>query len=685
MDEIKQKIIAKIEKDFVFKQTQEYIGLVQSASDTDQIKNILSALEEAYKNKDYIAPALPPIKKEIFEFEVPSKKVSIVALLKTMEKNLRPAVFNKYMKLRDGKLKLNPEDFGDNLSKLIKDTFKVSDCTAYECYYAFEVPAMQFGLSDSSKALIELISSEYTEYRFAKDTEAYNKECEKKEATNKVVEEDNLKETEWEKVAKRVLEDESLTEAFPVIKEWSLLDEDITEKMARLCCIRVDAKRHLLLDTDTLKYTFEARDKEEAIIYMGEQHQYINPLCIIKEKKEDKDGDLVWRNLSDAELYKRHLTIAQFTNYDLRSPHKYEITRDCKRIGVNQSGVTRADIEPVFYEECDKWIRLMATDKYDEVLSWIAHSLDFSVPLPVLSLIGPPNTGKSLLFLAIQEQIKDAEAPLTPTEYHESGFNGALLTNPFIVADDGGIEVNTRNRNLWLDRFKRYVTHSSWSVNPKYGGQTTLHGHIRSYCAFNMDKPHIRSLFHLKNEALGQRIFDVEVDKENLDEIIKLFQEYDVLGEKDLEDRWLNNGKLTKHVSWLIKNRIDYPVPTGTGRWGNMVDYQFTGAIAATQSQQLMLEFLVNSVADQQTYCRIIDYKKSKHIMFSLRTLVDAYKMISGDRKTSEKDFKEMLVSIGANNCVIRMEGKTVRGWVIPYAKFVEVTSEGDEDEADEV
>jgi len=676
MTRIQEALIAEAKKSFLFDKTEEYIELIKSTDNNEKLKEIFTALEDAYKHRDYTPPALPPIEKEVFEFEVPSKKVSIASLLKKMEKELPAPVFNQFMRLKDGKLKLSPDEFPDVMRRLIHKTFLKTDCTAHEAFFAFEVPAMQFGLVQADSTLMELISNVYTEYKFKSETDKYNSECESKEKDNTLVEENEAKISSWKEAAERVLEDELMLEVFPWIEECSIDDDDIADKLARLTCIKVDKEKHLLLDINTLKYTFEARDREEATIYISQQAQYQNPLCILEVLKEDKDGDLVKKKVPKGEIYENHLTIAQFTSYDLRAPHKYEISRDREKVGILQSGVTLANIEPKFCEECNLWISLMTADKFDEVQAWIANSFNFSVPLPVLSLLGPPNTGKSLLMLAIQEQIKNPEAALTPVLYEESGFNGALLTNPFIVADDGGLFVTPENRDLWLDRFKRYVTNSAWSVNPKYGGQTTLSGHVRAYCAFNRDKPHIRSLFHAENEALGQRIFDVEVPEENLDQIVELFRTCDVLGDKDKDDRWLQEGKLTRHVAWLIQNRDKFPVLDGTGRWGNMTEYKFKGAVASTNGQQLMLEFLQNSVADNASYSRLREIRGVNYVLFDIRTLQEAFKMSSGDRKVTEKCFKDMFGSLGIENKVTSIEGKSMRVWRIIHSEFIKVMGE---------
>lgn len=666
MSPLQEKLIATARKEYQYKDTEEFVELFKSTEDIEKLRSYFTALREGYERRDYVPPATLPPEKVQYEFEVPNAELSTKTLIQKMEKKLRSPEYNQFIKLKDAKLKLEQEDFNTVMPRLVSQTLDKLDCTAYQLFYIFRTAAMQFGLSDSDQVLMNLINKIYTEYRHHKDTEEWKQKNQAVEESNKVAEESNNKYAKWQDVAKRVVEDDSLTKVFPFLKNLDVNDEKSLEVLAHIVCIKISRDKHLLLDPKTLKYTYEVRDSSEVITLISQQFQYVNPLCITEREVIDKDGNIRTVPIPKTELYDMHIMITQYTEIDLRAPHKYELSLKDEQLGVKQSGVTRANITPVYSEKCDTWMRDAFGNNYEYIRCWVAHCLDFNKPLPILSIIGPPNTGKSLLINAIEEQIQDAEAHLSPIDHHESGYNGQLLSNPFVVADDGGLVVTPKNRELWKDRFKNYVTHTAWKVNPKYGGQTTLHGHIRCYCAFNRDKPHVRSMFNEKNEALGQRIYDVEIHEEKSDSITQMFLNEDVLGERDVSNKWLNNGHLTKHVAWLIHNKDKFPVPKGTGRWGNMTDYKFIGAVATSNTEQLILEFLSDCVDECSFYCRRQEVDLADNIVVLPKEFTQAFKESSGIRNVPKQSAIDILKNLGAVNKSVRVGESIKKAWVFP-------------------
>lgn len=663
MSPLQEKLIQTARDQYQYKETEEFVELFKSTEDQETLRTYFKALRDGYERRDYVPPASRPPEKVEYDFEVPNTNLSTKTITQRMEKKLSSAEYNQFMQLSDAKQKLESSDFTPVMARLISQTLDKIDCTAHQLFYVFRSAAMQFGLTDSESSLMGIINKIYTEYKHHKDTEEWKLTNQKAELSNQVAEESNDKYTSWKDVALRVIKDKSLTKVFPFLNNLDLEDKNSVDILAHIVCIKVSKEKHLLLDPKTLKYTFEVRDSSEVITLISQQFQYKNPLCIISREIMDKDDNLRTVPVPKGELYDMHVMITQYTEIDLRAPVKYELALTDDQLGVKQSGVTRAKIDQVYSEDCDLWMRKAFGTYYEKIRCWVAHCLDFNKPLPVLSIIGPPNTGKSLLIGAVQEQIKDAEANLTPVSYHESGYNGALLSNPFIVADDGGLVVTPDNRELWKDRFKNYVTHSSWAVNPKYGGQTTLHGHLRCYCAFNKDKPHVRAMFNEKNDALGQRIYDVEILEDDAQAIVDMFDRLDVLGDNDQESRWLKNGHLTKHVAWLIAHKDKYPVPNGTGRWGNLSDYKFIGAVATSKTDQLILEFLEESLEDNAPFCRRHTDSGTKYIDVHIKTFMDAFKDKSRLANTSKQEGIDILKNLGASDTSSRMNGQVRTVW----------------------
>ncbi len=678
MTESQEQVINIMKSEFgTLSNIQEFIDMVGISSD-DKLPAVCEALEKAWENRDYVAPVLPPIDKEKFSFSVPGTKASIKPVLKKMEKGLPTPVYNQFVRLNDGKQKHDPEQFEETMGALISKTFQQTECSWHEMYTVYETAAMQFSVPDSSTALIDLISRVYTEYKYDFDMAKYKASCVTAEVTNSILVDKAARLDAWAEVAQRVQQCEALCKVFPWIPALDLSTDEAAEALALIVCVKVDQKKHLLLDPETLQYSFEARDKDEVIIFIRKQTQYQNPLCQLTFMKEDeKTGDLIEKPVARGDLYENHLTISQYAEFDLRASDNYELSRQGKQIGVKQSGISRSHPEAVYSETCNTWLEKLTGEFYDMTCVWVAHSTDFGTALPAYSILGHPNVGKSLLMLAIKAQFKCAEAWMTPISFEEETFSGALLTLPFIVADDGGLEITAQNRESWKDKFKGYVTQSAWTINQKYGGIITMEGHIRSYCAFNQDKPHVRKLFNVMNDALGQRIFDVSVPDENVEWLESMFQCVDCYGEENPVNAWLGiDGILTKHVAWLIENKDSFPVPSKTGRWGNMRDYVFKGALASTKTEQLILEFVKNSVNDNTSYCRKVTRKEETLLFFNIRVMLEAFRMESGQRNTSEKDIKDLLTGLGAYNTGLSIDGKTVRQWRIQIEVYNDITEE---------
>lgn len=654
----------------------EYIELFESTQDIEKLKQYFEAMETAHSRLDVKMPAVPVPEKIVFEFEIPSKSVSIASLLIKVEKLFPAPAYNQLTRLNDAKQKLDSCDFEPVIGGLAAELFNSTDCTATQAFFVLKTAAMQFNQQHSEKALIDLISKVYTEYRHYKETVKHEAACADKEVSNSLVVEQLTREDIWREVADRVVHDPQLCKVFPGLASLDLESPSAKEALASLVCIKVNKEKHLLLDPVTLKHTYECRGLDEAVILImnsgKEFSEYRNPLCVI-ERFVESEGEAKLKKVPRTEIYETHVTFSKHVETDLRANAQYEVFREDNEIGVKQAGIKRASISPVWNDNCDSWMRLLTGNNYSKVVTWTANSFDFSTALPVLSFLGDSNTGKSLLIMAITEQLKSHEKAISPMVHHETPYNGALLTNPFVVADDGGLEVTRQTLEIWKDRYKQYVTTSSWGVNPKYGGQVSMHGFLRSYCAFNKDKPHIRKLFNERNVALGERILDVEVPEENTQALRQMFKDMDVYGELDPSNKWLGkDGLLTCHVAYLIHNKDNYPVPEKTGRWGNMVDYKYTGEIAGTRQEQGIIEFLHDSLTSSNSYCFIHEVQGIKHAVINLTQFFEALKLSTGRRDYLKSDITNVFRRMEATNKPVTINGDNARKWLIPMENIGE-------------
>ena len=285
--------------------------------------------------------------------------------------------------------------------------------------------------------------------------------------------------------------------------------------------------------------------------------------------------------------------------------------------------------------------------------------------MPILSFVGAPNTGKSLLVKSLSELFEHAEASITPDILFGEDFNGAILSNPFVVADDGGFTIDASNKALWTDHLKQFISKNRWSVNPKFGKQLSLIGYLRGYFAFNHDKQHVRSLFTTENEALGQRVLDVEVPTENVKKLSNMFRDLDVYGEKDPRNTWLGQeGKLTQHIMHIIENKDKYPLPSINGRWGNMVGYKFIGKLATTKDNQVVIDFLQESVENRCSFTAPMEEDQDL-IKIHLKDFLSELKEYDKKGRFTRTAVVEVLQSLGAINKKTSKE----RYWVFSLRK----------------
>jgi hypothetical protein len=417
-----------------------------------------------------------------------------------------------------------------------------------------------------------------------------------------------------------------------------------------------------------MSYSIRVSDKDSVLLWLkgvDTGQEYRNPLVITTTHKQNEEGDWVVKQVSLNDLFFNHATPVSETEVDLNTQGMYEPVRNKHGgITVKMSGTRSNDITPVYSADCEAWMRKITNVEYDKVMSWVANSTDYGLALPIFSIIGGPNTGKTLLQKAILEQLENPGACLSPAAQFEEPFNGELVTNPFLLADDGGINIDPSNRDKWKDRLKQFITLDKWKINVKYGGQYTMKGFLRCYCAFNKDQPAIRSLFNVVNPALGTRILDIEVSDTDAKYITDKFEskQWDAYGE-DSGRKWLGEeGELVQHVSWIIANKHNYKVPERTGRWGNLGEYKFKGSVASNRREEVIYELLQTFIDRGSKYCLLV----GDTLVIDPDQTVSAFKMENNKHDFLRKDLTEILSALGGTYKNTRTGKEQKRMWHIP-------------------
>ena len=475
----------------------------------------------------------------------------------------------------------------------------------------------------------------------------------------------------WVDLLIRVQKDKELNLIFPHLKDIDPTKNinEAEEQLASIMCIGIDDNRYIFLHPSTLQYSYLVASIQAAHLTISQSNktysEYFNPGIVHTYTVEDSEGNVKEKKRTKDQMFSTHVRTANKRVVDITAECGFALTRDKGKLTVRESGLERLDVKAQHHQVCEDWLKKLAGDEYDNLVTWIAHSLDFGKALPVVSFIGAPNTGKSLLVKALGELFEHSEAPITPDLLWDSDFNGALLSNPFVVADDGGFTIDEHNKDLWTDRLKEFLTRNRWSVNPKFGKQISLIGYLRGYFAFNHDRQLVRSLFNVENDALGQRILDIEVPAENVKALANMFRELDVYGERDCNNMWLGqDGKLTQHLTYIIENKDKYPLPEISGRWGNMVGYKFIGKLATTKDNQVVIDFLQESIENNCNFCKK-EEEDPNIIRIRPADLLAELKDYDKKGRFTKSTVTDVLESLGA----VRTRDRSTRFWSLDLAK----------------
>lgn len=186
--------------------------------------------------------------------------------------------------------------------------------------------------------------------------------------------------------------------------------------------------------------------------------------------------------LMGGELYSSHIT-----KPELRNPND----RLAIALPIHQLD---NKLRPEWNDEIHEWLMMLSEDD-DRLWKWLAVLPYTELPLVALSLIGPPNCGKSALISAFSELwghgYADSRALTTD-------FNDECMQTPLIAADEG-FSVPRGQANLVADQFRRVVTDRHFLLHRKRMAKISVEGCRRIVVASNSD----HALLELsKNEDL---------------------------------------------------------------------------------------------------------------------------------------------------------------------------------------
>jgi hypothetical protein len=141
----------------------------------------------------------------------------------------------------------------------------------------------------------------------------------------------------------------------------------------------------------------------------------------------------------------------------------------------------RRPIEPRPSAWTDAWLTAAFGDQKHMVESWLAWLPDLTVPLAMLFIHGPPDTGKDLFATCIS-RLWGLDGPCRAQEILGTHFNDALLRNPLVWAN----EYWPREGNKpVIEPFKDLISADRIPLRRKFLDNATIQGYCRLFATAN--------------------------------------------------------------------------------------------------------------------------------------------------------------------------------------------------------
>lgn len=224
----------------------------------------------------------------------------------------------------------------------------------------------------------------------------------------------------------------------------------------------------------------------------------------------------------------------------------------------------RIDLEPLFDNEVDEWLRALGGEHYEKLCRWIAYALAFEEgPICALSIVGPPGCGKKLLVQGLAECVT-SECYADAREFGR--FQSLMMKTPFIVIDEGFPTFAAGARDP-ADTFRILVQGGAFPVEQKFRDAITLHNPARViFSANNQGVVEVltknRDLTPEDRDSLAQRLFHFEASN-------KATRFFRLLGGQRYTGvpgrRWIRGDDgsksdyvVARHFLWLWANRSRY-------------------------------------------------------------------------------------------------------------------------------
>ena len=250
----------------------------------------------------------------------------------------------------------------------------------------------------------------------------------------------------------------------------------------------------------------------------------------------NKTGEITQKNL--VQLVREYGTVALKTEIHLAAQ---VASYDYKTRTIIEAPCPIRPIEPKFHPEIDRWLQLMAGDKYQKLLDWLSFVTRLCDPLVGLLLTGAKGTGKSLLASGVA-RIWTTTRP-TALEEVFSDFNESLVRCPLAFADEQ-LPKDHRGYSKHAE-LKLHIQSTTRPLRRKFQPTADVIGAMRTIVAANNDDilATPENLSSNDIEAIVERYLHIETRPEAAAYLEQI----------DTTD-WVSGDEIAEHVLWLVQN-----------------------------------------------------------------------------------------------------------------------------------
>jgi hypothetical protein len=257
----------------------------------------------------------------------------------------------------------------------------------------------------------------------------------------------------------------------------------------------------------------------------------------------NKNGAVSHRRKSINELMDAHGSVARHVSAEMgRRVTVY--VRETQTL-IEAACVLRDDLVAEFNPQIDQWLKLLAGELYGSFQDWLAVVMLTDRPTAVVSLWGPPATGKSMAAEGCAK-LWGRNAVPTPFDEATGAFNAGIRECPLLLADE---YLGARRNDS--KALRAIVAKSSHRINDKNKSIVSLQGCVRAILAAN--NPDVlglsgEDLTEDDVEAVESRVLEIKAQPEAAEYLRSI-------GGRATTEAWVAGDGIAKHVLWLQQNR----------------------------------------------------------------------------------------------------------------------------------